>query len=201
MADYPRSATLSRRRCRARPRTSGCRGLAQAPGTFGIDAAIGVGRVVRALKLSSQPPKAGVRFPAELATRLAAAANSNLTADALPDRWVAVLEAVAFSPVRGQVAVDAKPAQVSDELTATVKRLGGLLPQVATLFGVEVDAKAAAAKPLRPTRPAAAKKAAPAKRAVTKKAAPAKKTAATKAAPARKSAAKKTAAKKVAKKA
>ena len=138
-----------------------------------IDAAIGVGRVVRALKLSSQPPKAGVRFPAELATRLAAAANSNLTADALPDRWVAVLEAVAFSPVRGQVAVDAKPAQVSDELTATVKRLGGLLPQVATLFGVEVDAKAAAAKPLRPTRPAAAKKAAPPRAAAPKPAAPA----------------------------
>ena len=67
-----------------------------------IDAALGVGRVVRALKLSSQPPKAGIRFPAELATKLADAATANLTADAQPDRWVAVLEAAAFSPIRSQ---------------------------------------------------------------------------------------------------
>ena len=67
-----------------------------------IDAALGVGRVVRALRLSSRPPKAGVRFPTELGTRLAEAAGAALTADAAPDRWGAVLEAVAYSPVRGQ---------------------------------------------------------------------------------------------------
>lgn len=117
-----------------------------------IDAAVGVGRAVRALKLSSQPPKAGVRFPAEIAARLATAATGSLTADALPDRWVAVLEAAAFSPVRSQVLPAAKPAQVSDELLATVKRLGPLLPQIAALFEVAVDAKAQP-KPLRPTRP------------------------------------------------
>jgi hypothetical protein len=50
--------------------------------TADIDAAIGVGRVVRALKLSSQPPKAGVRFPAELSAKLSAAATGNLTPDA-----------------------------------------------------------------------------------------------------------------------
>jgi len=120
-----------------------------------IRAAVGVGRVVRALKLSSQPPKAGVRFPADVAALLAEATTANLTADALPDRWVAVLEAAAFSPVRAQVTPTVAPAQVSDELTATVRRLGPLLPQVATLLGIEVDPKAAQPKPLRPTRPAA----------------------------------------------
>ncbi|MDO9174689.1 MAG: hypothetical protein Q7V62_07770, partial [Actinomycetota bacterium] len=126
-----------------------------------IDAAIGVGRVVRALKLSSQPPKAGIRFPTELAGKLAVASTASLTPDALPDRWVAVLEAVAFSPIRSQVQPTEKPTQVSDELLATVKRVGSLLPQVAALFGVEVDAKSQP-KPLRPTRPTApAKKAAP----------------------------------------
>ncbi len=126
-----------------------------------IDAAMGVGRVVRALKLSSQPPKAGVRFPAELAGKLAAAATGNLTADAMPDRWVAVLEAVAFSPIRALVQPTEKPSQVNDELLATVKRVGPLLPQIAVLFGVDVDAKAQP-KPLRPTRPTTpAKKAAP----------------------------------------
>ena len=138
-----------------------------------IDAAIGVGRVVRALKLSSQPPKAGIPFPAELAKRLADAATASLTADSASERWVALLEAAAFSPVRVQVAPTARPEQPSAELSSTVKRLGPLLPQVAALFGIEVAQGTAAPKPLRPTRPAApTKKAAPAK-ATPPKAAPA----------------------------
>jgi hypothetical protein len=127
-----------------------------------IDAAIGVGRIIRALKLSSQPPKAGVRFPAELAKRLADATNSSLTADAPGDRWSALLEAAAFSPVRALVQATATPAEPGDDLLATVKRLGPLLPQVAASFGVEVREGATAPKPLRPTKPASAtKKASP----------------------------------------
>ena len=122
-----------------------------------IDAAIGVGRIVRALKLSSQPPKAGIRFPTELATKLTEATNASLEAEALPDRWVAVLEAAAFAPIRAAVVATAPPRQVNDELTATVKRLGPLLPQVAGVFGIEVAAGASAPKPLRPTRPANAR--------------------------------------------
>ncbi|MFN6120120.1 MAG: hypothetical protein ACK5CE_10895, partial [Actinomycetes bacterium] len=64
-----------------------------------IDAAIGVGRVIRALKLSSQPPKAGVRFPQDLAKMLADAATASLTPDALHDRWSALLEADAVGRV------------------------------------------------------------------------------------------------------
>ena len=125
-----------------------------------IDAAIGVGRVIRALKLSSQPPKAGVRFPTELAGKLAAATTANLSADALADRWVAVIEAAAFSPVRAQILPTTKPTQVSDELLATVKRLGPLLPQIAALFEIAISQGAPAPKPLRPTRPTPQKKAA-----------------------------------------
>ena len=125
-----------------------------------IDAAIGVGRVIRALKLSSQPPKAGVRFPTELAAKLATATTATLTSEAFADRWVAVLEAAAFSPIRTQIQLASKPTQVSDELLATVKRVGPLLPQVAALFEIEVRQGAPAPKPLRPTRPAAPKKAA-----------------------------------------
>jgi hypothetical protein len=118
-----------------------------------IDAAIGVGRIIRALKLSSQPPKAGVRFPTELAKRLSDAATASLTPDALNDRWAAVLEAAAFSPVRAQVTPAAAPPNVSDELRATVVRLSSLLPQIAALFGVEVKQGGSAPKPLRPTKP------------------------------------------------
>lgn len=118
-----------------------------------IDAALGVGRVVRALKLSSQPPKAGARFPADLAGRLAAAASAALEVDAPADRWVAMLEAAAFSPVRAQLSAAAVPAAVAPELLACVTRLAPAMPQVAAKFGVTVAPGAAMPRPLRPTRP------------------------------------------------
>ena len=121
-----------------------------------ITAALGVGRVVRALKLSSQPPKAGVPFPAELASRLAEAATASLTPDALPDRWAAILEAAAFAPVRAQVKPTAGPTQSSDELTTTIKRLAPALPHIAALFGIEITGGGSMPKPMRPTRPGSA---------------------------------------------
>lgn len=118
-----------------------------------ITAAVEIGRVVRALKLAGQPPKAGAIFPEELGRKLAEATAANLTPDAFPDRWIAVLEAVAFSPVRSLLAVSAIPTTVSPELTKTVERLASLLPQVAALFGVAPSNKTQAPKPLRPTKP------------------------------------------------
>lgn len=126
-----------------------------------IDAALGVGRVIRALKMSGQPPKAGVRFPADVAQRLSDATTASLTPGDPADRWSAVLEAAAFSPVRAQIAPTALPPQVTDELRATVTRLASLMPQVAQLFGIEPKTGGPAPKPLRPTRPAAKKGAKP----------------------------------------
>ena len=128
-----------------------------------IDAAIGVGRVIRALRLSSQPPKAGVMFPPELARRLSEAATAALQPDDPADRWIAVLEAVAFSPVRTLVTPTAAPTTVTDDLRATALRLGPALPQVATLLGVEVPAGAPKPKPLRqqPARKRAGKPSGP----------------------------------------
>ena len=117
-----------------------------------IQAATNVGRVVRALKLSSQPPKAGVPFPPALAAQLAAATTAALTIDAPAERWIALLEAAAFSPVHGKVTPVAPSSQVSEELTKTVMRLGPLMPQVAALYGVVVDPKAPAPRPLRQPR-------------------------------------------------
>ncbi len=95
------------------------------------------GRSVRALRLSSRPPKAGAVFPPDLRTRLGDAAAASLTPDASADRWVAVLEALAYSPVRSQVKVEHPPSTVTDELKATVARLASLLPDVARTFGIE----------------------------------------------------------------
>jgi hypothetical protein len=114
-----------------------------------IDAAIGVGRVIRALRLSSQPPKAGVMFPPDLARRLGEAATAALAPDDPADRWIAVLEAAAFSPVRTLVAPTTAPSVITDDLKATTLRLGPALPQIAALLGVEVPAGTPKPKPLR----------------------------------------------------
>ncbi|HWM18187.1 MAG TPA: hypothetical protein VNO51_00760, partial [Ilumatobacteraceae bacterium] len=116
-----------------------------------IDAALRVGRVIRALRLSSQPPKAGVVFPTELAQRLTDGANASLTPTDGAERWCAVLEAAAFSPIRTHVAPSGVPATVADELRQTVTRLAPALPQVAAMFGIEPAANASMPKPLRPT--------------------------------------------------
>ena len=116
-----------------------------------IDAALAVGRVIRALRLSSQPPKAGVPFPHDIAQRLADSTNTSLTPMDAPDRWAAMLEAAAFSPIRSLIRPARKPDTVNDELLATVTRLAPALPQVAEMFEIEVPAKATMPKPLRPS--------------------------------------------------
>lgn len=115
-----------------------------------VDAALGVGRVIRALRLSSQPPKAGVMFPPDLARRLGTAATAALEPTDTSERWSAVLEAAAFSPIRTLVTPTTPPTVVTDDLRATALRLGPLLPQIAVLLQVEVPSRAPRPKPLRP---------------------------------------------------
>ncbi len=118
-----------------------------------IAAAIDVSRIVRALKISSEPPKAGQPFPAELGAKLAQAATSALSSEKAPDRWIAVLESVAFSPVRAQVKPTSIPENPGEALLATVKRVASMVPHIASLFGVVVAPGSSAPRPLRPTRP------------------------------------------------
>ena len=115
-----------------------------------VDAALAVGRVIRALRLSSQPPKAGVPFPSDIAQRLIDSTNAALAPMDGPDRWSAILEAAAFSPVRTMIRPARKPDVVSDELAAVVRRLAPALPLVAELFEIEVPADAPMPKPQRP---------------------------------------------------
>ena len=90
---------------------------------------------VSQLKLSSEPPKAGQPFPKELGDRLSAAATADLSAENGQDRWVAILEAVAFSPVKGSVRVTSVPGTVTEPLAKTVSRLAPAIPAIAAAFG------------------------------------------------------------------
>jgi len=102
-----------------------------------LAAAIGEGRTVRALRMSSRPPKDGATLPPDMAARLAASASESLTSDAGSDRWSTVVDAVAYSPVRTQVSVQSVPEKPSDDLLKTMKRLSSRVPQLAAAFGIE----------------------------------------------------------------
>jgi hypothetical protein len=123
-----------------------------------MTAALDIGRLVRALRLSSRPPKAGVRFPTELGARLTEATVGALTPDASSERWAAVVEALAYSPIRSMVTVAAPPTSITDELISAINRVAGLLPAIATLLGVTPPppgSRSPSSRPQRPTRPGA----------------------------------------------
>lgn len=104
------------------------------------------GRLVRALRLSSRPPKAGAPLPADLGARLATAASEGLTSETTQDRWATVLDAVAFSPVRSQVVPVSWPAEPNEELLGVLKRLAGRVPHIAERFGIEPSSEPAQAR-------------------------------------------------------
>lgn len=126
-----------------------------------LDTLVNEGRLVAALRASSRPPKAGTPLPPPLAQRLADLAAGGLTPDTGTERYVAVLEALALSPVR----TVATPAQVPDpapeELVSAVRRLGDRLPQIAAAFGVEPAPAPATRRRSPPRRPPAVSRSAP----------------------------------------
>ena len=97
------------------------------------------GRVVRALRLSSRPPKAGAPMPGDIATQLAEATAASLTDETGPDRWATVLDALAYSPVRRRVIPQSLPTKLSPELRTTISRLASRLPEIAHIFDIEPD--------------------------------------------------------------
>ena len=123
---------------------------------------IAEGRTVRALRLSSRPPKAGAPLPVDMAERLATAASESLTSEVTSDRYATVIDAVAFSPVRTQVTAQGVPANPSDELTKAITKLAGRIPQIAALFGIEAPAQKPRGRGKRPTPPPPPQAAAPA---------------------------------------
>jgi len=113
-----------------------------------VSSALDEGRVVRALRISGRPPEAGARFPSEVAGRLSDAASAALASDVAPDRWAAVLDAVAGSPVRSTVKPAGLPAEPGEEFLATARQAAAKVPALAPLLGID-----APTRPSRPRRP------------------------------------------------
>jgi len=96
------------------------------------------GRVVRALRVSARPPDPGSRFPAELASRLAAVAGEAMAADTPSERWAALLEAVAASPVRRSVKPAGLPREPGEGLLHAARQSSGRIPALAPMLGISM---------------------------------------------------------------
>ncbi|WP_419841436.1 hypothetical protein [Candidatus Poriferisodalis sp.] len=94
------------------------------------------GRVVRALRLSSRPPKAGAPLPPEIAEELTSQANAALGTGNSQHRIAVVLEAAAFSPIRPYIVLPNIPAAPAEELLEAARKFASRLPEVAAALGV-----------------------------------------------------------------
>jgi hypothetical protein len=96
------------------------------------------GRVVRALRLSARPPDPAARMDPELSQRLTDAAGAAMSPDAPSDRWAALLDAVAVSPVRRSVQPVGLPADAPPDLRRSAHQHSGSIPALARLLGVSI---------------------------------------------------------------
>jgi len=94
------------------------------------------GRVVRALRTAAQPPDPATRLPADLALELSQAAGAGLSPEAPTERWLALLDAVADSPLRRSVHPVGLPAGADPATLEHARRLSGRVPALAALLGI-----------------------------------------------------------------
>ena len=100
------------------------------------------------------PPCAGAAPEAATGAgtaRLAGAVVDSVDDAMTDDRWGALLDALAFSPIRALVDLDHIPAKPSEELLGTVRAVASRLPELAKKFGV--DPATAPKNPPRRRRP------------------------------------------------
>ena len=99
-----------------------------------LQTALAEKRIARVLNLSSRPPKAGAPLPPPLIDAMVKVTNEALSAESASGRWVALLDALAFSPIRQRVTPVSVPAEPSEELQAKIAKLKGKLPNIAAAF-------------------------------------------------------------------
>jgi hypothetical protein len=116
--------------------------------------ALEAGRILQALRLSSRAPDAGARLPAPLARPLAEAASAALDENAPPERWLALLEAAAASPVRLSVKPVAMPNDEAGTLRHSAAVWAGRIPALAPMLGLALPPPPRPVKRAAPVRKA-----------------------------------------------
>jgi hypothetical protein len=118
-----------------------------------IGDALDAGRVVRGLRIASRPPDPAMRFPSDLGARLADAASTAMAPDAPPDRWLAVLDAVAVSPVRRSVEPRGLPPEPDASFLDTLRQTAARVPAIGPLVGIAPGQVPPPPRPLPRRRP------------------------------------------------
>lgn len=111
-------------------------------------------RVVRALRLSARPPEATTKLPADLAAQLTDAASKAMSPDTPSDRWAAMLDAVAASPVRRQVKPLGLPADAKEPLLQAARQQSARVPALAPMLGITMPPPPGPVRPSPPPTPA-----------------------------------------------
>ena len=95
-------------------------------------------RVVRALRLAGRPPEPAARMDPDLTQRLSDAAGEAMGPDTPPDRWLALIDAVAASPIRRSVKPAGLPADPTPELRRAAHQQSGRIPALAAMLGIAI---------------------------------------------------------------
>ncbi len=93
-----------------------------------LTSALSDGRLVRALRLSSHPPKAGAPLPADLKERLKVMTEEGLSDETAQQRYATVLDALAYSPIHAVVVPSGAPAMPDEQLKGAVRKHAGANP-------------------------------------------------------------------------
>jgi hypothetical protein len=108
-------------------------------------------RVVRALRLSARPPDATTKLPADLAAQLTDAAGRAMSPDTPSERWAAMLEAVAASPIRRQVKPEGLPTDATEPLLQAARQQSGRVPALAAMLGISMPPPPGPVRPRAPS--------------------------------------------------
>ena len=119
-----------------------------------LERAVKEERVIRALRLTSRPVKAGSPIPRELAEPLAALTVVAMNSETPADRWASVLDALAFSPIRNAVKPDFFPTSTDEQFLDVVRSVADRVPEIAAHYGIKPSEAKAAAKRVRAARKA-----------------------------------------------
>ena len=111
-------------------------------------------RVVRALRLAARPPEPAARLDSKLTEQLGEAASQAMAPDTPAERWLALLDAVAASPVRRSVKPVGLPSDPSPELRRATHQQSGRIPALAAMLGISIPPPPVPVAPRRPTRAA-----------------------------------------------
>lgn len=115
-----------------------------------IQANLADSRLVRALRLSARPPEAATKLPADLAAQLTEAAGKAMSPDTPAERWAAMLDAVAASPVRRQVKPLGLPNDAKEPLIQAARQQSARVPALAPMLGITIPPPPG---PIRPPPP------------------------------------------------